>query len=507
MPTIADPIAALFDSRVWALIVPMAALLALFLKAYLKNPNDRATLDGYLASRRYATIYGDYLNRALDRVDRWLTPSVAPSSEASQRAARRPWSWPLMDVALRLALVYPLLSLILGWVIGGFDGRIGDFQITPQGRAWERLSVFAIYSCVAFASFRFFSDRSIYLKYHYLNLDILASAILAVFGLFILGASAGFGAFIIIVSIGFYGVLSISFTTIASLLISYFWLYENIQAILLSFFAGLILAIALALPVALIAQRSRYGLSAYFILISFLVAALSFIIPAASPLPHASHALVLLAALLPLLNAMFDFFSIGLTRWLLRRGANTGGRGALFWALADLAAAAVLFALLGVTLITYVEWLNERMLAPLVDFAALFADIRGEPRAYWWLYVTIFTTLLPTLAHLVLASFSFIIAFMPERAARFVRRQLPGIGQSEVPLWGAWLVLSTLGTLAIAAVVHFFWGLFLVAQHFFPELGFAYLWLFELYAAWLGAPVTPVPPVWLESSPWRGVGG
>ena len=207
--------------------------------------------------------------------------------------------------------------------------------------------------------------------------------------------------------------------------------------------------------------------------------------------------LIVFLALLPLLNAVFDFFSIGLTRFLLRRGAVSAGSGALGWALGDLASALVFFALLGLALVTMIQWLNGLGAAPLLDLGALFADIRADPGAYWWLYVTLFSTLLPTLLHFVLASFSALLAIMPESVALFIRKQLPRVEEDAVAKALAFWTLSTIGFLAIAAVAFGLYGLVTGVLAVFPYAGDVYLYWFERYAAWLGAPVVPVWPGWL----------
>jgi hypothetical protein len=229
-------------------------------------------------------------------------------------------------------------------------------------------------------------------------------------------------------------------------------------------------------------------------LVLVLLAALAVAVRSSSEIDDTGATLIVFLGLLPLLNAMFDFLSIGLTRWLLRRGAVSLGFGALGWALGDLFSALGFFALLGLTLVTMVHWLNGLDAAPLLDLGALFADIRADPGAYWWLYVSIFSTLLPTLLHFVLASFSALLAVMRESVALFIRRQLPRIDEDALAKAAAFWTLSTIGFLAIAAVAFGLYGLVAGALAAFPYLGDWYLYGFELYAAWLGAPVRPFWP-------------
>ncbi len=141
-----------------------------------------------------------------------------------------------------------------------------------------------------------------------------------------------------------------------------------------------------------------------------------------------------------------------------------------------------------------VQWLNGLGAAPLLDLGALFTDIRGDPGAYWWLYVTLFSTLLPTLLHFVLASFSALLAIMPEGVALFIRRHLARVEEDAVAKALAFWTLSTIGFLAIAAVAFGVYGLATGVLAVFPYAGDVYLYWFESYAAWLGAPVVPGGP-------------
>ncbi len=139
----------------WVVTGALASVLALFLKDFLEKPADRANLDSYLASRRWTTIYRDYLCRTLDRVDGLLKPQIARSQDVTQYESRQAWSWPLMDLTLRCALVYPLLTLIVSWAVTGADGRIGSFVVLPTESAGARASVLVL---LVLLSWYLFSD-------------------------------------------------------------------------------------------------------------------------------------------------------------------------------------------------------------------------------------------------------------------------------------------------------------------------------------------------------------
>ena len=117
--------------------------------------------------------------------------------------------------------------------------------------------------------------------------------------------------------------------------------------------------------------------------------------------------IVVFLFLLPLANAPLDWLSIGLTRGLLRTGLALGGtwRIALI-SLLDLALAAVLmFALVALT-VALVAAANWAALAgggvPILPIAPLLDGLTADPWAaeFAWIWLMLFSTLLPSLLHL-----------------------------------------------------------------------------------------------------------
>ena len=109
------------------------------------------------------------------------------------------------------------------------------------------------------------------------------------------------------------------------------------------------------------------------------------------------RSLFLFLAVLPLLNALFDVVSYAVTLTLVRRGLRASLP--FLWGLADLAIACVLLLGLGATLVAVIHGLNILAGAPFLDLPALFDGVRVDPGAYIWLYLMLFSTLLPTLLH------------------------------------------------------------------------------------------------------------
>jgi hypothetical protein len=207
------------------------------------------------------------------------------------------------------------------------------------------------------------------------------------------------------------------------------------------------------------------------------------------------RALLLFLGLLPLANAVFDYGSVGLTRWLLRLGTRAGrGRAALFGAL-DLGAALVAFHLLGCTLIVLVHLMNTLAQEPLLDLGRLFAELGDEARRgdYVWLWAMVFSTFLPTVLHVAVACTS-LVALVPQRHRDAVQEWMTHEERDWLMATGvvagsaALVTASLVAPLALLAWAVASWA---------PGLGDWYLWVFEQVAIRIGAavPDRPEPPI------------
>ena len=110
------------------------------------------------------------------------------------------------------------------------------------------------------------------------------------------------------------------------------------------------------------------------------------------------QSVVLFFVILPVLNGVSDFASIGLTRFCLRQGLN--GR-AIVWGIVDVVGGFVIFAILGVSIIAYVHYV-QTPIGPLITLETLFDGLHSTPREYIWVMVMFGSTLLPTLLHFIL---------------------------------------------------------------------------------------------------------
>jgi hypothetical protein len=122
--------------------------------------------------------------------------------------------------------------------------------------------------------------------------------------------------------------------------------------------------------------------------------------------------ILLFLGLLTLLNAPFDWASLGLTRALLRRGLEIGGWWPYALALLDAGLAALVIAALALTMVVGVQTFDALAVhgggASVLPLEPLLNGIAAQPSApeYWWLYALLLSTMIPSLVNLVIGGSS-----------------------------------------------------------------------------------------------------
>uniref|UniRef100_UPI003F952A88 hypothetical protein n=1 Tax=Rhodoblastus sp. TaxID=1962975 RepID=UPI003F952A88 len=127
------------------------------------------------------------------------------------------------------------------------------------------------------------------------------------------------------------------------------------------------------------------------------------------------------------------------------------------------------------------------------DLAGSLHRLRANPAdpAVWWVYFTLFSTMLPTVFHATIASASFVTWRLPDS---WKRHWLDLIGTGDIKddhrvlVSMAWrLTLIDVATVLLAALsaAILAWLLFWLM----PHEGRGLLWLCERVAEWLGAPI------------------
>ena len=385
------------------------------------------------------------MRRGLD----WLDSRLS-SHEAQQGPAQKAWSFGLLNATMALALAYPILAITIQWLWGSaidFGGQEVMAASPPPARIFTALWLGSSVLVYLFAG----ASKS---RWHW-PLFILATGIL------LLGP-----------------IYADSFAVPRNVVVAAVLAGAGAVAV------SLAVAVAGAGAVAVAEKHSSRPMAWHLLYCGVLVALLILAIkmPDDFGAGQRNQAVffVLTLALLPLVNAVFDFASVGLTRYLLRLGLEQK-RAAWPAVLDGLGGIAIFFAL-GCTLIAFVTFVVPADGVPLVDLTQLFADMRRAPGDYIWLMVTLFSTLIPTLLHLSVAVLTLGLQY-PAGVRNFVAGLLERGEQSGQAALLSGICICAMITIALWCPI---WIFTFVVTHDHGAIVNAVLWGFEAFAWAIG---------------------
>lgn len=502
-------------------VVTMAALIVASLRFLIcyellgagaaLGTGPRETYDALRASlsaqRCHEDTYARRLGAFLDKLDAFFGDARGQGERAFLLMKCAPlWTANSYDRCLLLALIYPIGVIVLVWAV---SGEVGPAEQALGLRVTEGLQRWLTVGTIAgppVALWRFFKARhrrklawfiifiiavlfSVALS---LGVDAAGDVVVAVViassaATIVTGVVANAGAAVVagagtalvagavadgffvvraLAAAGIYGGLAAGFVTVvvgvAVFVVHRYSASKKRLAIFLTGFTAVTLAACFV--------AGRYGPQSGWL----------------SPSP-----LILFLGLLTLINAPFDWLSLGLTRLLLRYGIERGGPWPYALALIDAVLAAALIALLAVAMVGEVDLFDHlaeigggekaRVLPPMQFYLAA---LRTEPQApeFWWVYATLFSTMLPSVINLFIAGFSFL------RGLPILRDFLLGVMRENETMpaahrFAAALILTLQGSFAVVFAVGaqalLAWGLL---WHLMPMLGLGVLDLAEKVA-------------------------
>ena len=382
------------------------------------NPSDRAYWRDLLRHDRPAERYRSVMRRGLD----WLDSRLS-SHKAQQRPAQKAWSCGLLNATMALALAYPILAITIQWLCGhaiDFGGQEVIAASPPNAR---------IFTAVWLGSSLFF----------YLFAGVSKSrwrwpSFILATGILLLGLSYA----------------------------DRYAVPENV---------------AVAVAEVRSSRPMAWRLLYCGVLVTLLIVAIKGPDDFGAGQRTQAAFFMLTFCLLSLVNAVFDFASVGLTRYLLRPGLEQK-RAAWPAVLDGLGGIAIFFAL-GCTLIAFVVPADG---VPLVDLAQLFTDLRRTPGDYVWLMITLFFTLIPTLLHLSVAVLTMALQY-PAWWCNFVAGLLKRGEQSGQAAFFSGLFICVMITIALWCPN---WIFTFVITHDHGTIVNAVLWVFETFAWAIG---------------------
>jgi hypothetical protein len=202
----------------------------------------------------------------------------------------------------------------------------------------------------------------------------------------------------------------------------------------------------------------------------------------------ASGSILLFLGVLTFVNAPFDWLSIGLTRGLLRRGLLQRGWWPYGFALLDAIAATFLIAALAIAMVLAVQMFDDLAVRagskPTLPLGALFQGLREHPGApeYFWVYATLFSTMIPSLINLCIAGWSLLQGMPWLRRAMLAHMPAQGAVAKADLVWMPLVLTGQLflgAGLALLAQLGLFFGLIVFAL---PSIGLDLLSLCQTLA-------------------------
>ncbi|MEH7828366.1 hypothetical protein [Gemmobacter denitrificans] len=471
------------------------ALVALLMQA---DTERRTYLSATLRHRRYTQVYlylarplNTWLWHRLGRMEPGPDGTLRPPPETAplRRLMRMALTWRVLNFALLLAVAYPVLALLRPWLFGG-DAVLGaGIVVFPASPFWPDRAVVLGQLVILTSGFlgrhlarsnarRFWRNAA-----DWLPMFALASAFAFAYTFAAEYAFAGgyAVAFAFAFSYAFTGAYAFGYAVVIAGAFALAGAFSGEGAGALA----LVFAFAFTLTLGFLWETSRPGGAVIYLLFWWsLGLAILVRFVDASALTTGRKAMIVFLAVLPLINGLFDALSYAATLATMRKGLAT--RWALLLGLLDLGIGALLFAGLGATMLAVIAALNALANAPLVDLPALFAGLRASPGDYWWLYMILFSTLVPTALHLLLAALA-LQGLLPQGPRRRIARWIDASPHSPLDAVRGFMAQATLWWLPILLLAGAAWALWQGIGGFAARVGLGYLALLETFAIWVGA--------------------
>ncbi len=392
--------------------------------------------------RRY---YVFLIGKALNRADRLLRDAdKADLSLPSPFGNRKPapyWTGWSFDVCALIAVAYPLTSLFLTWVLTGEAGELGNRLGLREGHvAGWRWTVVAAMGWMVFALWRAKRTSGWRAMVWLIGAGAgscavaIGGAIAGVVALAVFVAGAIAGVFVVAgaVTVGAAGAIAVVFSVASAIAIAVASTRTG-TGILFVLGVGACVAVAVAASVAWVARKANVKRCFGTFYLCFgpaavLVCYLGVWVDIRLGVSTDSVLILIILGLIPLVNIPFDWLSIGATRALLRRGCEPGAPAPLWLALIDVVIGLVLMALLAAALIIAlqaVDWMAETAgRSPLIDIPQRLKRIHDAPLdpENWWIYLTLFSTMIPSMLNAIVGMCSLTTWFLPKARARLIRK-------------------------------------------------------------------------------------
>ena len=393
---------------VWAILGlwTICAFVALLIST---TQTRRARLQTILGDRTYRQAYATVVVRPMRRLWRRFGRPAAHGTWMFPRA----FTWRLYDLALLIAVAYPILLLTLPWLLAGSDIVLADIPLRRGSEGvwdiWPERA--AVLGAILILVVAIFVRNRLRLRGNTVLTEVADWAYIGLgLGLFFLVSNiAGTGVFPIAAMLVFTGT---NFTTGVGIFLGAAAIALSTAAASLFGDSTLKMFIFILVICSLIAgvagstleDLQKSGRRKLTLLLTTLAIPALWVATVRvidhDLLNNNSLMLFFFLGVFPLINALFDTVSYAATLSLVRWGIRSPHKITGFLAgLADLVVAMVLFAALTVTLTATVAALNRLAGVPLLDLDSLLRDLGDASPEDLWVFLMIASTLVPTLLH------------------------------------------------------------------------------------------------------------
>ena len=328
------------------------------------------------------------------------------------------------ELCLKWAFVYPIMIGFIFWLITNQD--ISGFDLFPpmEERQWWYVPVIIVLLALSIFSFYKAIKESGKKAYLWLLLFIAFAAAAGIAGFAIaaisVAAAAGAGG-------GAIAGFAIAATVVAAVVVAAAGAGGGAIAGVAGVVTGAI-AFAVAVSYIVIFCKEKNKLSLFYIFFTpcFLILSSFFIAQPWVLLNETSFGILLFLVILPLVNSLFDWGSLGITRCLLRQSLKASFLGKMLLYILDLIFALVCLFLLIISLASIIKLMGlaaelSPLPQPTYDVRALWD--RLQSRGFFasifssdgWIYVMVFSTFIPSFIHF--------LAFVPLLILPFQNRQ------------------------------------------------------------------------------------
>jgi len=474
-------------SEHWAFWAGVIGFCALWLTAALalSDGASRGFLAGTLRKSTYTQIYTTLTRRLVTRIWDALCDSVETDAPLSRLFAGA-LTWRLYDKALLIAVAYPVLLPVAQWIVTGAAAQIASFVFLEAAPFWwdRALVLFCLAGLAAGALGEAAASRSQnstanrfagWLPIFALVVAIIiAGSVVETLAASVAAAATFVGIFAIRGTVAGAFASAGAFSATGALALAFF-ISDNFSFVMLCLvFVGIVIVGWFENQ-----RRERLARLLFTLLVLLSVPALLLWLDF-SVVSEERRSLFVFLGVLPLLNALFDTASYAVTLSLMKRGLRSSAPW--LWGLLDLFLACLLFLALGMTLVVVLHGLNELAGVPLVDFPALFAGVRETPGDYVWLYLMLFSTILPTALHAGLSLLG-VQGLWPRGPRRVVAGWVDAAPASPLAAIRAGLALAGVWAVPLLVIGAVVWGLWVLG-------GGAVIWVLNQYfdaLLWLAA--------------------